>query len=280
MNRSGFLWMVFVAACLFCGCKKEQVQTENAAFAMYERYADNSHGVTVAYLGDFKVDNQPINAVMLSAPSEAEWQWLCDEFGVRECKNSPDAMLKHLSDSIRNALGVPDTANNVTHTNAVYIQGNLDLMDDTAEAAAMVKKLLDKDSVAQQEAAEELVEQVVGKLLGQPGLKLQNGKKIATHKQVRVSHMDSIPANIDSLVRKHARRSNITVSDVEDDAINIDSIYNSQRRQLQNYAKNNGYQGNVIAVNYEKKTLWLFFYRNSAEFDAIMRHINRDVIPL
>ena len=114
--------MVFVAACIFCGCKKEQVQTENAAFAMYERYADNSHGVTVAYLGDFKVDNQPINAVMLSAPSEAEWQWLCDEFGVRECKNSPDAMLKHLSDSIRNALGVQDTANNVTHTNAVRMR--------------------------------------------------------------------------------------------------------------------------------------------------------------
>lgn len=274
------MWMVLVAACLFCGCKKEQVQTENAALAMYERYADNSHGVTVAYLGDFKVDNQPINAVMLSAPSEAEWQWLCDEFGVRECKNSPDAMLKHLSDSIRNALGVQDTAKNVTHTNAVYIQGNLNLMDDTAEAAAMVKKLLDKDSVAQQEAAEQLVEQVVGKLLGQSGLKLQNGKKVSTYKQVRVSHMDSIPANIDSLVRTHARRSNITVSDVEDDAINIDSIYNLQRRQLQNYAKNNGYQGNVIAVNYEKKTLWLFFYRNSAEFDAIMRHINRDVIPL
>ena len=92
MKHSMFI-LGLVVVCVMGGCKKEQVQTENAAFAMYERYADNSHGVTVAYLGDFKVDNQPINAVMLSAPSEAEWQWLCDEFGVRECKNSPDAGL-------------------------------------------------------------------------------------------------------------------------------------------------------------------------------------------
>lgn len=241
-----------VVVCVMGGCRKEVVQPESAALALYERYAENDHGLTVAYLGDFRVENQLIDAVMLTAPDEQEWHWLCEEFGVRDLKSRPAKAMSHFIDSVRNLYGVPDTA--TSHTNVVYAQGNVNLLGDSAEAAAIMEQLNSADSGVRQAAADRISEKVVNMLGGRIGLPFPTGGTVVS-RQVKVRVMKDSTRQLP------------------------DSLFVPQQVQLLNYAKNNGYQGSVVAANFDEMTLWLFFYRNKAEFDAIFKHINQEIIP-
>ena len=67
---------------LFGACHRAETPVETAAMGLYQRYANNSEGVTVAYIGDFHAYDQVFNAVMFHADDSAQWQWLQQEFGV------------------------------------------------------------------------------------------------------------------------------------------------------------------------------------------------------
>ena len=282
MKHSMFI-LGLVVVCVMGGCRKESVQPESAALALYERYAENDHGLTVAYLGDFRVKNQLIDAVMLTAPDEQEWQWLCEEFGVHDRKGFPTKALAHYFDSIRNLYGVPDTAKQVTHV--VHVQGGESMLGDSAEAAVMLKQLSSEDSNVQKEAADRLLDRVMQKMFaGCTDMPFPTDDTVASkHANIKVltdtnmQKYDSILSSLKSapVARRHGRV--IVKSDTSRQL--LDSLVNPQRSQLLSYAKQHGYQGSVVSANFEKKTLWLFFFRNSAEFDAIIKHINQEIFP-
>lgn len=79
------LLFIFVLTLFVCsGCKSDVDSVESAAMELYNKYADNTQGVTVAYIGDYEAYNQIFNAVMFHADDSAQWQWLKQEFGVIE----------------------------------------------------------------------------------------------------------------------------------------------------------------------------------------------------
>lgn len=77
----------YIAIILMLGlfsCKEKNVQTQpdsNAALELYCRYADNEH-LTVAYIGDFSLDGNKIDALMIQADNDDEWIRLKSEFGM------------------------------------------------------------------------------------------------------------------------------------------------------------------------------------------------------
>lgn len=75
--------MIF-ALLLCCSCGRRGSSVESAAMELYQHYAHNQHGVTVAYIGDFHAYNQVFNAVMFRADDSVQWEWIKQEFGVIE----------------------------------------------------------------------------------------------------------------------------------------------------------------------------------------------------
>jgi len=82
MKRLLYILVIILMVCV--GCRSEADSVESAAMELYHHYANNGHGVTVAYIGDYKAYNQIFNAVMFHADDSAQWQWLKQEFGVIE----------------------------------------------------------------------------------------------------------------------------------------------------------------------------------------------------
>lgn len=80
MKRTAFLLSTILL--LAMACHRDSATVETAAMKLYEQYANNKQGVTVAYIGDYNAYGQVFNAVMFRADDSIQWAWLKEEFGV------------------------------------------------------------------------------------------------------------------------------------------------------------------------------------------------------
>ena len=68
--------LCFVLAALCGACHRNSLDdSQDAALALYCRYAENEH-LTVAYVGDLMVQDHAVNAVMIQANDDEDWAWL------------------------------------------------------------------------------------------------------------------------------------------------------------------------------------------------------------
>lgn len=82
MKQFTIITIFILMLCSACGSRSSSV--ESAAMELYQQYAQNQHGVTVAYIGDFRAYEQVFNAVMFRADDSVQWEWIKQEFGVIE----------------------------------------------------------------------------------------------------------------------------------------------------------------------------------------------------
>ena len=74
---------ILLAMMLLCiACTPRQNEVVSAAMEIYEKYADHSENLTVAFIGDYQVGQVKYNAIMFEATDSAEWEWLKHEFGI------------------------------------------------------------------------------------------------------------------------------------------------------------------------------------------------------
>ena len=83
-NLCKYLSMLLLLSLLACNPNDGKVgdkSLDNAALELYSKYADNTN-LTVAYLGDLNINEKSIDALMLQANDEADWETLKQDFGL------------------------------------------------------------------------------------------------------------------------------------------------------------------------------------------------------
>lgn len=102
--------------CLSCQ-RQNNDEVQRAALKLYEKYADNER-LTVAYLGDLMLQDKAIDAVMIQASNDEDWEKLHDEFAVQQ-------HVEAIEDSLGEALYTVDMGvqlNTSVDTDAALLQ--------------------------------------------------------------------------------------------------------------------------------------------------------------
>lgn len=82
-NLFAFLTILTVMALASCSSHTESLsESGNTALDLYFQYADREN-LTVAYLGDFSLEGCKIDALMIQANDEEDWEQLKSEFGMQ-----------------------------------------------------------------------------------------------------------------------------------------------------------------------------------------------------
>ena len=84
--KNFFIFLAVLLAIGLSACKEsidapETKTCEKAALELYCKYADNEF-LTVAYLGDLTINGKCIDALMLQASEEADWETLKQDFSM------------------------------------------------------------------------------------------------------------------------------------------------------------------------------------------------------
>ena len=97
-NLFAFLTILTMMALASCSSHTESSsESGDAALNLYYQYADREN-LTVAYLGDFPLEGCKIDALMIQANDEEDWEQLKNEFGMHSEADS-------LGDSSANPVG-------------------------------------------------------------------------------------------------------------------------------------------------------------------------------
>ena len=87
-NLFAFLIILTMTALASCtGHTESSLESGNAALDLYYQYADREN-LTVAYLGDFSLEGCKIDALMIQANDEEDWEQLKNEFGMQSDADS------------------------------------------------------------------------------------------------------------------------------------------------------------------------------------------------
>ena len=240
------LTILIIIATLFSSCLHETAEYQsNAALELYCHYAGNDN-LTVAYLCDFMVGQHAINAVMIQADDDDNWNWLQDEFYVTQHDNNY---------AIEMGMGWNTS---LTVDESVFEKEHLDNEEIEFFARAIVSQLseamsslLDTDSEVQR-ATLEINEDV--DLSDGIDFGMEFRDTIAMR---RILHAVAIKLNNGGLAY------NDTI--VEVDA----SVTRNASKHMQD--------GYVTAVDDSNHTLWIFYYDNAEECSSIMTHIRKDI---
>lgn len=263
-----------VATLMGCGKTrehgKEADKCNNAALELYCRYADDDH-LTVAYLGDFNLKGKPIDAVMLQANDDADWQRIRQDFGmVIEADSCGEAIDFPMC---------PDTAKIVSvgvgiETDFITILG-LDSLTTREQITDRQVKLF-AENVAMQlrdilsnfEASDTVMPAAI--ITGNGPIEYE-GENINYDDYIQTV-ADAIAANI--------------IDDYFAQRDSIENGYDEEAYQkaveegsnMMTNAKQHGHSGYITATDHINHTLWLFFYDDQEECNIILAHIKDDII--
>jgi|GEM_PF-1666387 len=273
-----FLTYHIVLIALLCGgCQHNNGKHQNAALALYSKYAGNDR-LTVAYLGDFKVQDNAINAVMIKTDSDDDWVWLQNEFAV------PD----------NNDL-CGDTTANKKYSVDIGVQWDISTgIDD---------KILEKEHLSDDEIdllAQSIVNQlnaalsaflVAGAEVQSASIIISDDVNFLSDLQLDMQFRDETAVKrILQAVTDKLNNNGLTYNDTpvksETVLVNSSDMTDEQQERINKIRQNqpimqkamdHGQNGYVTAVDNSNRTLWIFFYKNAEECTSILTHIREDI---
>ena len=238
----------------------ETTTCRKAAMEMYCKYADNAN-LTVAYLGDLSVNGKCIDALMLQADNETDWEMLKRDFGFMtydtanfNCPNDDNPVM----------IGVGIEA---------------DFLDDAIfDTLTDISQIPDEDI----ERFTLIVADKMRKVMNSfqtPDSLLPNTAIIVG--QGEIEH-ESTNNTYDDYIMTVART---IVVGMINDKIQPDTVANLGLQQQMDWnhsimddAQTHGHMGYITAVDNDEHALWLFFYDNLEECNTIISHISEDMI--
>ena len=272
--KSIFRYLIIIALLGTVSCKENTKQTpsiDNAALKLYYQYADNEN-LTVAYLGDFSLDGNKIDALMIQANEEEDWSQLKAEFGMSPNRDSiihedcdlaaPQENQKVISigvgldtdflkelglDTITDLSQVDEERfNEMTKIIAEKISdiiNNFPMPDTTLPTNATIVgdgpvKGLDDTSITMEEYLNTLSQAIGTAMLNE---------MIAKNSGIATEEGDNLDGKL------YADSTSIDPSDY-------------------------GHSGYVSAADAANRTIWLFFYDDQKECNNILNHIKDDII--
>lgn len=268
-------FIVMVGVLASCGKgkdpNKEGGKCNNAALELYCKYADNDD-LTVAYLGDFNLQGKKIDAVMLQANDDEEWQLLRQDFGMvvenDSCEQAIDLSVCPESDKVV-SVGVG------IETDFLDVVG----LDSTTTRDQITEEhiRLFSENVAMQ--LHSILNNFGSSESLMPAATIIVGDGPVKYDSVSTSYDDYINAvsatiATDIIDEYFAQRDSITV--IADSEAYRKSI--EEGDNMMTNAKLHGHSGFITAADHTNRTLWLFFYDDQQECNNILTHIREDII--
>lgn len=253
---------------------------DNAALELYCKYADNA-SLTVAYLGDFSINEKSIDALMLQANNETDWETLKLDFGLVDCDTANVVNGQNDDKVVSVGVGIEtaflDDSVFDTLTNISQIPEE-DIERFTLIVAGKIREIMNSfqapDSllsntaviVGQDEVEHEVTESTYDDY-------------ILTVSRAVVVELINERIKANTLLENGSTNLPSTNPGTEDIAAQGDlQKLKQQGIQIMDDAQSHGHIGYITAADHDNHTLWLFFYDNQEECNTIITHIREDII--
>ena len=252
---------------------------DNAALELYSKYADNTN-LTVAYLGDLNINEKSIDALMLQANNEADWETLKQDF----------------------VLMLHDTANinrpnedNVVSVGVGIETAFLDesVFDTLTDISQIPEEDIEKYTLIVAEKILEIMNgfQAPDSLLSNTAIIVGQGE--VEHEATENTYDDYIMtvsrAVVVGLINENIEANALlknggtafpSASSETESPISQENLekLKEQGDQIMDDAQSHGHIGYITAADHDNRTLWLFFYDDQEECNTIIAHIREDIV--
>ena len=241
--------------------------SDNAALQLYFKYAEEPN-LTVAYMGDFCLNGNKIDALMIQADNDEDWKQLKLDFGM-----SPKYDSLCIDDADSNLMVQPDNKKVVSvgvgidtdFIEELGLDNITDLSQVTEEQynqmiaiiAGKISDIMNSFSIPDTALPSDAI------IVGQGPLQMADDADINTLAQAIGSAM------LNEVIAKNTGAEN-EENDRADDYLRVDSTIMD--------ARNYGHNGYVSAADVANRTIWLFFYDDQEECNNILTHIKDDIL--
>ena len=279
-----FTYLAVLLAIGLSACKDrtevpETKACEKAALELYCKYADNED-LTVAYLGDLSIHGKCIDALMLQADNETDWEILKQDFGFMtydavdfNCPNDDNPMMVGVgleTDFLDDAI--LDTLSDISQIPEEDIEKYTLIVAD--KIREIMNSFQTPDSLLPNTAI----------IIGQGEIEHEASDNSYDDYILTVSRAivvglieEKIQANTTTENEDTSNPS--TLSRTKDSATY--GFLQQQKEQgdrIMGDALSHGHIGYITAADYDNRTLWLFFYDDQEECNTIITHISEDII--
>ena len=249
-----------LSACKERTASPEKTPCQKAAMELYCKYADNAN-LTVAYLGDLSVNGKCIDALLLKADNETDWEALKWDFGFMSYDSS--------------AFQCPNDENPVM----VGVGIETDFLDDAIfDTVTDISQIPEKDIERFTLIVADKMREVMNSFQTPDSL-LPNTAIIIG--QGEIEHGDT-GNSYDDYIMTVARS---LVIGMIDERLHPNMVPNPDLQKQKDWhhsimadAQNHGHMGYITAADDEERALWLFFYDDQEECNTIINHISEDMI--
>ena len=242
-----FLTILTMVALASCSSRTESSsESGNAALDLYYQYADREN-LTVAYLGDFSLEGRKIDALMIQANDEEDWEQLKNEFGMHSEADSLRDSSANLEGEKKVSVGLEIDANFVSEL-------GLDTITDLGQVDEgrfnrLTQIIADK------------MREVVNATVADDSPVIIGDKSMSLDEYLNTLAVAVANDLLDEVVEKNkAARQNDTL-----DSSNMEAGDSTRR-------------GYVSAADNNNRTIWLFFYNSQEECNNILTHIKDDIV--
>ena len=261
------LLTLWLSACKERTAPSEATTCKKAAMELYCKYADNAN-LTVAYLGDLSVNGKCIDALMLQADNETDWDMLKQDFGFMpydttdfNCPNDENPVM----------VGVGIETDFLDET----------ILDTLTDISQIPEKDIEKYTLNVADKIREIMNsfQTPDSLL--PNTAIIVGQGEIEHEGTGNSYDDYIMTVARTIV---IGLINDKIESKNGDTLAGSATQGSLKQQkdrnerIMDDAQTHGHIGYITAADNDNRTLWLFFYDDQEECNTIITHINEDII--
>ena len=276
-----FTYLILFLAIGLSACKEktevpETKACEKAALELYCKYADNED-LTVAYLGDLSIHGKCIDALMLQANNETDWETLKQDFGMMPFDTT-------------NMISCPSDDNPVM----VGVGFETDFLDEAIlDTLTDISQIPEEDIEKYTLIVAEKISEVMNSFQAPDSL-LPNTAIIIGQGEIEYEAADNTyndyiltvsRAIVVGLINEKIEANAMGASTIQSASGTTGSATRSSLQQqtdqndrIMNDAQSHGHMGYITATDYDNRTLWLFFYDDQEECNTIITHISEDII--
>ena len=264
-------YLVLLLTVVLSACKGKtetpEKTSEKAALEIYCKYADNAN-LTVAYLGDLTVNGKCIDALMLQANNEADWETLKQDFGFMNY-DTINSNYPNEGNPFMVGVGIETD----------FLDGAV--LDTLTDISQIPDADIERFTVIVADKIREIMNsfQAPDSLLPKTAVVVGQGE--IEHESNDNTYDDYIMTIARAVViglisEKIAANS----GDVPADTATQGSLQQQEGQSdlIMDDAKNQGHIGYITAADNDERTLWLFFYDDQEECNTIITHIREDII--
>ena len=257
------LLVLWLSACKGRDASPETTASNKAAMELYCKYADNSN-LTVAYLGDLSVNGKCIDALMLQADNETDWEMLKRDFGFMSydtsnfnCPNDDNPVM----------VGVGIETDFLSDTIFDTVTDISQIPDEAIEKYTLIVADKIREIMNSFQAPDSLLPNTAI-VIGQGEIEQEANNNSYDDYIVTVSRTVVVGMISERL------EANSTAKATHDGF----QQQKERNDRIMNDAQTYGHIGYITAADNEERSLWLFFYDDQEECNTIITHISEDMI--